>query len=107
MRAFMKKTKERDHLKSVEITCLATDAKEVFIGGTFNGWDPRQTPMKKSVDGTWRVTLKLPSGCYEYKFVVDGKWACEPGLDEFDPKLAGSPDCVPNVYGSLNRRLDV
>ena len=63
--------------------------------------------MSKSADGTWCVTLKLPSGSYEYKFVVDGRWVCEPGVDEFDPKLVGSPDCVPNVYGSLNRKLEV
>jgi hypothetical protein len=28
----MKKKKERDHLKSVEITCLAPDAQEVSVG---------------------------------------------------------------------------
>jgi Glycogen recognition site of AMP-activated protein kinase len=64
-------------------------------------------PMSKSADGTWRVTLTLPTGSYEYKFVVDGRWVCEPGVDEFDPKLIGSPDCFPNVFGSMNRRLDV
>lgn len=103
----MKKKKERDHLKSVEITCLAADAQEVLVGGTFNGWDPSQTPMRKSADGIWRVMLRVPPGSYEYKFVVDGKWLCEPGVDEFDLRLAGSPDCVPNVYGSSNRKLDV
>jgi 1,4-alpha-glucan branching enzyme len=103
----MQKKKERHHPKSVEVSCVAPDAQEVLVAGTFNGWDPRQTAMKKSADGTWRVMLKLPTGSYEYKFVVDGKWVCEPGVDEFDPKLVGSPDCVPNVYGSLNRKLDV
>ena len=103
----MKKKKERDRLKSVEIECVAPNAQEVYVGGTFNGWDPGQTPMRKGADGTWRVSLRLPPGSYEYKFVVDGEWVCEPGVDEFDPKLAGSPDCVPNVYGSWNRKLDV
>jgi 1,4-alpha-glucan branching enzyme len=102
-----KEQKERDHLKSVEITCSAPDGREVFVGGTFNDWDPSQTPMTKSADGTWRVMLRVPAGSYEYKFVVDGKWLCEPGVDEFDPKLVGSPNCVPNVYGSMNRKLDV
>ncbi|MBI3476406.1 MAG: glycoside hydrolase family 13 [Acidobacteria bacterium] len=103
----MKKEKERDHLKSVEITCLAPEAQEVLVGGTFNGWDPSQTPMRESADGIWRVMLQVPTGSYEYKFVVDGKWVCEPGVDEFDPKLVGSPDCVPNVFGSMNRKLQV
>jgi len=103
----MKRKKERDHLKSVEIACVAPDAREVCVGGTFNGWDPRQTPMRKGADGTWRVSLRLPTGSYEYKFVVDGIWVCEPGLDELDPKLVGSPGCVSNVFGSMNRKLDV
>ena len=103
----MKKKKERDPLKSVEITCLASEAREVSVGGTFNGWDPSRTPMSKSANGIWRATLRVPPGSYEYKFWVDGEWVCEPGVDEFDPKLASSPDCVPNVYGSWNRKLDV
>lgn len=103
----MKKKKERHHFKSVEISCFAPDAHDVSIGGTFNDWDPGRTPMSKSTDGTWRVTLRLPAGSHEYKFVVDGRWVCEPGADEFDPKHVSSPDCVPNVYGSLNRKLDV
>ncbi len=103
----MKKKKERHQLKSVEISCFAPDAQEVSIGGTFNDWDPSRTLMSKSADGTWRVMLRLPAGSYEYKFVVDGKWVCEPGVDEFDPKLVDSPDCVPNVYGSMNRKLEV
>ena len=103
----MKKKKERHHLKSVEISCFAPDAQEVSIGGTFNGWDPSRTLMSKSADGTWRVILQLPAGSHEYKFVVDGKWVCEPGVDEFDPKLVGSPDCVANVFGSMNRKLEV
>jgi 1,4-alpha-glucan branching enzyme len=46
------KKKERHHLKSVEIGCVAPDAQEVFVGGTFNGWDPRQTPMRKTAHGS-------------------------------------------------------
>lgn len=103
----MKKKKERDPLKSVEVTCVAPEAQEVSVGGTFNGWDPSRTQMRKSADGIWRVTLRVPPGAYEYKFVVDGKWLCQPGVDEFDPKLAGSPECVPNAYGSWNRKLEV
>ena len=103
----MKTKSERDHLKSAEITCFAPDAREVSVGGTFNGWDPSRMPMRKSADGIWRVMLRVPTGSYEYKFLVDGKWLCQPGVDEFDPKLADSPDCVPNVFGSMNRKLEV
>lgn len=102
----MKKKKDRQPLKSAEIICFAPHAREVFVGGTFNSWDPGRTPMSKGFDGTWHAVLKLPTGSYEYKFVVDGSWICEPGIEEHDPKL-DSPDYVPNVYGTMNHKLDV
>jgi 1,4-alpha-glucan branching enzyme len=101
------KDKRRHQRKSVEISCFAPDAHQVLIGGTFNNWIPDRTPMKRGADGTWRVKLMLAAGSHEYKFVVDGKWVCEPGVDEHDPKLVSSPDCVPNVHGSRNRKLEV
>ena len=100
----MKRNKERDHLKSAEITCLAPDAQEVSVGGTFNGWDPSQTPMRKNADGTWRVTLRVPAGSYEYKFVVDGQWCCEAGCEH---EYQGCPKCVPNDFGTMNRVLEL
>jgi|SRR5579883_180386 1,4-alpha-glucan branching enzyme len=103
----MKRKKERHRAKRVEIFCFAPDAQQVFLAGTFNEWDPSRATMSKGEGGIWRVTLRLPIGSYEYKFVVDGKWVCEPGVDERDPKLVGSPDYVPNVYGTMNRKLDV
>lgn len=103
----MKKKKEHDQLKPVEISCVALEAQQVFVAGTFNDWNPTGTPMSKSADATWHITLRLPAGSYEYKFIVDGRWVCEPGVDEHDPKLAGSPDYVPNACGSMNRRLEV
>ena len=103
----MKKNEHRDHLKSVEISCLAPDAQEVSVGGTFNGWDPTRAPMSRTADGTWHITLKLEPGTYEYKFLVDGNWCCKPGVDESDPQLLDSADCVPNVFGSMNRKLEV
>ena len=103
----MKRKKDRDQRKSVEISCVAQQAQQVFVAGTFNNWNPSATPMYKIADGTWHVTLELPPGGYEYKFVVDSHWACEPGVDENDPKLSGSPEYIPNIYGSMNRRLTV
>lgn len=101
----MKKKKERDQLKPVEISCTVPEAQQVCISGTFNDWAPSATPMNKTADGRWRVTLRLPPGSYEYKFVVDGNWVCEPGVGEQDPKLGCCPDYVPNAYGSMNRKL--
>lgn len=47
-------------------------AKSVALAGSFNGWDPKKTPMKEVGAGTYAVTLELKKGRYTYKFVLNG-----------------------------------
>ncbi len=55
-------------------------------------------------DGKWTVTIPLPPGRHEYKFVVDGQWCCEPGCEA---EYRGCAKCVPNTLGTMNRFLEV
>jgi 1,4-alpha-glucan branching enzyme len=90
------------HTIPVTLSCHVSDAKEVTVAGTFNDWQPNATPMQRDKNGNWTTTLKLAPGHYEYKFVVDGQWCCEPSSkDEDDPK------CCPNPFGTMNRVLEV
>jgi cyclomaltodextrinase / maltogenic alpha-amylase / neopullulanase len=54
--------------------------KRVAVAGTFNGWNATANPMRVGDDGrTYRLTLDLPYGVYQYKFVVDGdRWIVDP-----------------------------
>ncbi len=56
-------------------------AKRVFLVGEFNDWDPSATKMVRSRNGSFRVTLNLPAGRHEYKFVVDGEWVTDPAVE--------------------------
>jgi 5'-AMP-activated protein kinase regulatory beta subunit len=96
-----KKLNREASAKSVFV-CHSDSAQNVFVAGTFNDWDPTCTQTEPQGDGTWRVELELAPGRYEYKFVVDGAWCCEPGVPETD----GAGD-VPNPYGSMNRVIDI
>jgi 1,4-alpha-glucan branching enzyme len=98
------KPQSSTELKTTVFTCHAADAKEVFLAGTFNGWDPAGTPMRETSGGNWSAELELAPGRYEYKFIVDGVWCCEPGDHEAESTL---PDCVPNAFGSFNREIHV
>ena len=82
---------ERPPEKPVEFLLKKPDATSVALAGTFNGWDPSRTPLRKESQG-WKTTLWLPPGRYEYKFVADGEWMADP---------AGA-DSAPNVFGSIN-----
>ena len=97
----MKKPKS----KPVEFSCHAPQAKAVFVAGTFNDWKPNAAPLHNHLpNGKWTVTLSLPPGRHEYKFVVDGQWCCEPGREH---EYQGFANCVPNDFGTMNRVLEV
>ena len=65
------------HVK-VEFTFSAPDAKEVFVAGSFNGWDPTRDKLTKQSNGRWATSMSLPIGVYCYKLVADGKWLIDP-----------------------------
>ena len=64
---------------AVVFVTLYPRAGTVQLAGDFNNWQPQQTPMEKVSDnGVWKATLKLPTGRYRYRLVVDGQWQQDP-----------------------------
>jgi 5'-AMP-activated protein kinase regulatory beta subunit len=105
MKALAKIKHGHEHADGVvHFFCSAPDAQSVFVAGTFNDWQPDATPMMRDDDGVWTAALALSPGRYEYKFVVDGQWCCEPGCEH---EYRGCPKCVPNEFGTMNRVLEV
>lgn len=54
-------------------------AQQVFLMGPFNRWSTTATPMVKSGDGVWQLTLELdrdgrPAARQFSYFVVDREW---------------------------------
>ena len=82
---------------TVRVEYLNPTAREVFIAGSFNGWDLRANPLTTHGDGKWGVELTLDPGRYEYRLVVDGQWADDPRASEH----------TANPYGGLNSILQV
>jgi len=56
----------------------APDAAQVTLMGDFNNWNPKTHPMKRDYSGVWKKIVMLPPGRYEYRFLVDGQWFCDP-----------------------------
>lgn len=54
-----------------------TNARQVVLSGTFNGWKEDELYMKKTATG-WELPYVLGPGNYEYKFIVDGQWMTDP-----------------------------
>jgi len=56
------------------------EAKEVAVGGEFNGWAP--VPLSCQQGETWAVHVDVEPGCYTYRYLVDGAWKVKEGEGE-------------------------
>lgn len=78
--------------KKIGFSLLNPQAESVLLAGDFNSWDTVSLPMKKDKKGTWKISLHLDPGTYQYNFYVDGEWKNDPNCTEL----------VPNPFGTLN-----
>jgi 1,4-alpha-glucan branching enzyme len=74
---------ERSSADRTKFLMYAPEAKTVSVAGTFNNWRVDANPLTRDPDGTWRTSLALAPGRYEYKFIIDGKWCCEPAPTDY------------------------
>jgi hypothetical protein len=73
---------------------------KLFLAGNFNDWNPANDKYllkDDDGDGIWSITVKLPPGTYQYKFVIDGQWTKDPS----------SPGDAPDGFGGRNGKFDV
>jgi len=82
--------------KRVTFSFSSPDAKEVFVAGTFNNWDPRKDPFKRHITG-WKAVKYLAPGTYEYLLVVDGVWVQDPSCAKRRGNPYGGENCILEV----------
>jgi 1,4-alpha-glucan branching enzyme len=87
-----------------EVTFTYNDASasSVWLTGDFTAWAETLADgayeMLNDGSGLWSVTVTLPAGTNEYKFLVDGsEWHHDPS----------NPDTVSDGHGGLNSVIDV
>lgn len=68
-------------------------ANTVVLSGSFNGWNEQELQMTKGSQG-WEISIALQPGMYEYKYLIDGKWA----LDPANPVKIGEGDYTNSVF---------
>jgi hypothetical protein len=75
----------------------SVQAETVALTGEFNGWSRTATFLERGGDGTWRATVALAPGRYQYKYLLDGeRW-------ENDPQA----ETISNPYGSVDSVITV
>jgi len=85
-------------VKEVSFELIMPDASEVSVIGEFNNWAPDAGQMRKKGAGRWTVTMILPRGSYQYKFLVDRKTKIT------DPS---NENVEPDGFGEMNSVLTV
>lgn len=73
------------------------EAGEVQLAGDFNDWMPHTTPMRRLPEGDFEAKLRLPTGRYRYRLVVDGRWSHD----------LHNPVTEMNEYGELNSIAEI
>jgi 5'-AMP-activated protein kinase regulatory beta subunit len=81
----------------VTFSIESNNAEEIILMGDFNNWNPKTHPMKRDGNGIWNRTVIIPPGRYEYKFLVDGKWAEDPRNDQHSMNFFGTYNSVLNL----------
>ena len=66
---------------TVRLTLATADgARKAFVAGDFTAWEPIAMQRRS---GKFRLTLPLPPGRYQYKFILDGQWIKDPDNSEW------------------------
>ncbi len=89
--------------RRITFAVTAPEAKEVHICGTFNEWGETCTPMKPDGKGSWKATLMLAPGSYEYRLRVDGEWIDDPECSTRVPNEFGTMNCVREVLPATKK----
>jgi hypothetical protein len=84
--------------RQVTLTYSNPEANSVSVMGTFNGWSPTNTNMRRNNSGNWEISLYLSPGRYAYRFLVNNS------REVLDPDRA---DKEPDGYGGFNSVLYV
>lgn len=77
----------------------APEAAQVTLVGDFNQWNEEQTPMQKTKNGDFTVTLELACDQqYKFRYLIDNNhWENDWQADAYVPNCYGSDDSVVDI----------
>lgn len=73
-----------------------TNAKKVFVAGSFANWEDNKLRMNKTNTG-WELPIYIDTGTYTYRFIVDNNWMEDPA----------NSNKLPNEFNEYNSVISV
>ena len=74
----------------------AQGASNVFLAGDFTDWQPVAMRRRRDV---FSVTVPVPPGTHEYKFIAEGRWRIDPDHSDWAVNSYGTVNSVVTVNG--------
>jgi 1,4-alpha-glucan branching enzyme len=84
-------------LSEVVFSLSAPQAQEVYVTGDFNDWKLNDNSRMRPDNGNWTKRIKLTTGRYHYRFVIDGKWTEDPNSTAKELNPYGEMDSLVEV----------
>jgi hypothetical protein len=79
----------------VTLTYHGADANSVAVIGSFNGWSPVSSNLRRGKNGGWEISLHLTPGRYAYRFLVNNNHqVLDPKCDTEEPDGYGGKNSV-------------
>jgi hypothetical protein len=69
------------------------DADNVVVTGSFNNWNRSGYSMIQDGE-TWKFPIRLEQGKCLYKYIVDGEWIKDPGIEIWEDNEYGTGNSV-------------
>ena len=86
--------------KRIYFQLKADPGSEVAISGSFNDWNEKAKKMvDRNNNGEYGITLFLPPGRHEYKFIINGEWHVDPECPNWAVNDCGTLNSVITVKG--------
>lgn len=64
----------REAASAVEFLCCGAE-RTVQVAGSWDHWRPRDLAQ---AGDTWALSLSIPPGTFQYKYIIDGQWIHDP-----------------------------
>ncbi|AFG38111.1 glycogen-binding domain-containing protein [Spirochaeta africana] len=82
------------------------EAEEVVLAGSFTGWAPDDLNWAMDWNGEYfELTVDLPAGNHQYKYVIDGEWTEPTAILEYVDPIP--TDATDDGFGGENAVLEL
>ena len=97
--------------RAIEFHPSEIQARQVYLLGDFNSWEPGSFPLKRNLSGQWEGVFPLAPGRYEFKLFADGAWiesgSCDVRMEGPDFTISLATESVINSFGTQNLAVTV